>query len=128
MSCNGNNGKKDNPALIAALLAAGADVRARAFGRTALHFASKAGFVETVRLLLAAGADANAVDDDGLTPLWSAMQSGPSVRREPVVRLLLGGGADPEVPNAKGVTLAEAVAADEKRPRAEQRALLELLA
>jgi hypothetical protein len=128
LSCNGNNGKKDNPALVRALLAAGADVRSRAFGKTALHFACKAGFVETVRLLLDAGADPNAIDEDGLTPLWSTMQSGPSVPREPVVRLLLSGGANPHTPNGKGLVLVEAVAADPKRPLVERRALLALLA
>src|SRR5262249_43190029 len=105
LSCNGNNGKKDDPELVGALVDAGVDVQARAFGKTALHFASKAGFVETVRVLLVAGADPNAVDDDGLTPLWSALQSGPSVGREPVVRALLGAGADPHARNPKGVAL-----------------------
>jgi cytohesin len=94
LSCNGNNGRKDDPALVRALLDAGADVRARAFGKTALHFAAKAGFVETVRLLLDAGADPNARDDDGHTPLWSTSQSGPSVDPEPVIRLLRAAGAE----------------------------------
>jgi ankyrin repeat protein/truncated hemoglobin YjbI len=128
LSCNGNNGKKDAPVLVRALLDAGADVRGRAFGKTALHFASKAGFVETVRLLLDAGADPNALDDDGLTPLWSAVQSGPSIAREPVVRQLLRGGANPRVRNRKGVELIEAVAAQTNRPPDEQRTLLKLLA
>ncbi len=90
--------------------------------------ASKAGFAETVRLLLDAGADPNAVDEDGLTPLWSALQSGPTVAREPVVRLLIRRGADAQARNTAGVVLVDAVAAQSKRPSAERAALLELLA
>lgn len=127
LSCNANNGKRDDPELIEALLNAGADVHARAFGKTALHFACKAGFVETTRLLLEAGADPNALDGDGLTPLWSALQSGPSVEREPVVRQLLSGGASPRALNPKGITLRQAVAAQTNRPSAERQTLLRLL-
>jgi ankyrin repeat protein/truncated hemoglobin YjbI len=102
LSCNGNNGKKDDPALVAALLDAGADVRSRAFGKTALHFAAKAGFAETVRLLLEAGAEPNAVDDDGITPLGSTLRSGPSVAREPVVELLLAAGGEWSIGSGAG--------------------------
>ena len=48
-----------------------------------------------VRLLLEAGADKEAKDDDGLTPLgWAAW-----IGHEAVVRLLLERGADTEAKN-----------------------------
>ena len=42
-SCTGNNSQRDNPNLIAGLLACGADPHTRLRGATALHYATKAG-------------------------------------------------------------------------------------
>jgi ankyrin repeat protein len=126
-SCTGNNSKRDDPAYVEALLGAGADVHARAFGKTALHFAAKAGFVGATSALLAAGADPNAVDGDGLTPLWHLLQSGARADRATVARLLVDAGADPSVTDPKGRTPHDVVVADRSRPRAERAALIELL-
>jgi ankyrin repeat protein len=126
-SCTGNHGKRDDPAYVAALIGAGADVHARVFGKTALHFTAKAGFVGSTAALLAAGANPNAVDGDGLTPLWHLLQSGARADRATIARLLLDAGADPSVADAKGRTLRDTVVADRTRPRAERAALIELL-
>ena len=60
-------------------------------GSTPLHFASRNGHEQVVRVLLDKGADANAMfKDDGWTPLHFASQNG----YEQVVRMLLDKGAD----------------------------------
>lgn len=53
-----------------------------------------------IRLLLAAGADANAVDFEGATPLMYAAEVG----MPEVLRALLKAGADPDVQDAEGRT------------------------
>ena len=72
-------------AVVAALLAAGADVHA--YSDAALRAAALAGHIEVVRALLGAGADVHAEDDDAL--LWAARNG-----HLEVVRALLGAGAD----------------------------------
>jgi truncated hemoglobin YjbI/ankyrin repeat protein len=83
-SCTGNQGRKDDPEYVAALLRHGArvDDRREAVqmtdgGRaTALHYAAKAGFVKTIEVLLDHGADPDVRDDNGLTPFdWLARAS-----------------------------------------------------
>jgi len=68
-SCTGNQGRKDDPAYVRALLAHGAHVDDRYCGATPLHYAVRAGFVRTIEVLLEHGAARDAVDDDGRTPL-----------------------------------------------------------
>src|SRR5262245_27766147 len=95
-SCTGNQGRKDDPEYVAALLRHGARVDDRRLagqdhdgGRaTALHYAAKAGFVKTVALLLEHGADPSAVDDNGKTPLDWLARAARSVDRDRVRRLL----------------------------------------
>jgi truncated hemoglobin YjbI/ankyrin repeat protein len=96
LACTGNQGRKDDPDLVTALLRYGArvdDKRLTGQGTdgghaTALHYAAKAGFVKTIKVLLAHGADPNARDDNGLVPLDWVERAAPSVDRQAVRRLL----------------------------------------
>jgi truncated hemoglobin YjbI/ankyrin repeat protein len=95
-SCTGNQGRKDDPEYVAALLRHGARVDDRREtvqmtdgGRaTALHYAAKAGFVKTIEVLLDCGADPDFRDDNGLTPLDWLARASKSVDRDTVRRLL----------------------------------------
>lgn len=99
-SCTGNQGRKDDPDYVRALLHHGAKATDRRIGdpgqttgvealnATALHFAAKAGFVETVKVLLEHGADPAARDSRGRTPLDWLDQAAPSVSRKAVRDLI----------------------------------------
>lgn len=85
------------------LLAAGADLRQRsanATGNTALHAAVAGKRQPLVELLVEAGADPNATDAGGWTPLALAAHEGEVA----TVRYLLAHGADPTIANAAGDT------------------------
>jgi truncated hemoglobin YjbI/ankyrin repeat protein len=96
LSCTGNQGRKDDPLYVAALLRHGARVEDKRLtgqdsdgGRaTALHYAAKAGFVKTIEVLLDHGADPTARDDNGFTALDWLERAAPSVDRQAVRRLL----------------------------------------
>jgi len=96
LSCTGNQGRKDDPQYVAALLRYGARVDDRREtvqvsdgGRaTALHYAAKAGFVKTIEVLLAHGANPGLRDDNGLTPLDWLERAPKSVDRDTVLRVL----------------------------------------
>jgi len=96
LSCTGNQGRKDDPEYVAALLRHGAQVDDRREtaqmtdgGRaTALHYAAKAGFVKTIEVLLDHGADPAVQDDNGFTALDWLERAVPSVDRRAVGRLL----------------------------------------
>ncbi len=92
MSCTGNSGHKENVALAQALLRCGADTAARYKGRTALHCAAKACFADVVMALIEHGADVNALNERGQTPLDEVEDAGKSIDREPVRRLLIAHG------------------------------------
>jgi ankyrin repeat protein len=84
------------------LIDAGADVnKANSYGVTALYIAARAGDAAATRMLLAAGADANAaLPTSGETVLMTAAKNG----NAEVVRALLTGGVE-------GVSIAEIGAA-----------------
>lgn len=89
------------------LLAAGADAKAaNRFRSTPLHWAVHDS--AKVRLLLSHGAEVNARQIEGRTPLFLAASMGNS---EPTVRLLLDHGADPGLATASGQTPLMAAAA-----------------
>ncbi|CAN6469655.1 unnamed protein product [Victoria cruziana] len=75
------------------------DVDARdSEGRTALHIASSRGHVESVRLLLQAGARKDAQSNDGRTSLFRAAANGDTA----MVELLLEEGADAQICTVHG--------------------------
>jgi RNA polymerase sigma factor (sigma-70 family) len=78
------------------LIEAGADVTPKRGGKgwprcgwTALHYCSGYGFLDLIQQLIERGADINAIDDEGRTPLRVAIESG----RHDVEELLLKLGA-----------------------------------
>jgi hemoglobin len=90
-TCTGNQGRTDDPAYVRALLRHGArasDRRVGGLGATALHYAAKAGFLQTIEVLIEHGADPGARDSSGRTPADWLEQSAPSVSRAAVRSLL----------------------------------------
>jgi hypothetical protein len=99
------------PDIARTLLAAGANVRSRnRHGYEPLHAAAAAcpgsprwnptEQAATIRFLIGAGADPNAVDKRGVTPLHIAVRT----RCAAAVRTLIQLGADPSRPNGNGST------------------------
>ena len=68
-------------------------------GETLLLMVCLQGIVEDVEILIAAGADVNATEDFGNTPLHRAVGARDAVKALQIVRLLLAAGADPNVEN-----------------------------
>jgi truncated hemoglobin YjbI/ankyrin repeat protein len=99
-SCTGNQGRKDDPEYVRALLRHGAratDRRTgdpdgatgvRALNATALHYAARAGFLRTIEVLIERGADPGAHDSRGRTPLDWLEEAAPSVPRAAVTNLI----------------------------------------
>lgn len=103
--CRGDRG--GNPVQLEQLVKLGADVDFRdRKGKTALHRASKSGFVKSMRVLLDHGAAVDAEDPYGETPLFDAVRSTikRADRKMEAVRILLDAGADPLHTNRKGET------------------------
>jgi len=102
-SCTGNQGRRDDPDYVRALLRHGAsadDRRSgdpdgvagvRALNATALHYAARAGFLRTIEVLIDHGADPGARDSRGRTPLDWLEQAAPSVPRAAVRSLIARG-------------------------------------
>jgi ankyrin repeat protein len=88
ISCTGNQGRKDDPVYVAALVRYGARLDQRYNGATPLHYVVKAGFVQSIRVLLEHGADTEALDDRGRTPLDWLSQAAKSVDRDAVRNVL----------------------------------------
>ena len=100
--------------IIRFLLANGADINAKytgklsyAHGRTPLHFAMDYPSKTPVGLLVKNGADIEALDSDGETPLWIACadRRGISDVQVSKIKELLELGANPSVRNKKGRSL-----------------------
>ncbi|MFN8395433.1 MAG: ankyrin repeat domain-containing protein [Bacteroidia bacterium] len=94
-------------AVVAALLDKGADADIRATDAekgieqiTALHVASTNGHIEILQLLLERGAEVNAQDKSGLTPLMAASELGNTV----AVILLIDKGADVNLQDYDGLS------------------------
>ena len=94
--------------VLRVLLASWADQTRDEYGRTALSLACDRSERDArdpvVQLLVQAGADTNAENDDGLTPLWYAVRHG-HLRH---ARLLLEAGADRSKTDPHGRTLRQA--------------------
>ncbi|XP_051232623.1 cyclin-dependent kinase 4 inhibitor C isoform X3 [Dicentrarchus labrax] len=97
--------KLGNPALVQALLVAGADpsVRDPVLSLTVMHDAAREGFADSVRVLVDHGADTNVVDEHGNLPLHLAAKEG----HLEVIQLLIGLTANPQAPNDLGYTAAQ---------------------
>ena len=107
-----------HPAMMSALIAAGADVNAISTvvkwdrqttaeprekwlplgGFSPLMFAAREGCVECVKILADAGANLNLADPDGITPMVNAIING----HYDVARFLLDKGADPNLADKTG--------------------------
>lgn len=99
-------GAEGRTEILALTLANGADLTdTNRFGGTALIPAAEKGHPENVRMLLAAGIDVDHVNRLGWTALLEAviLTDGGPVYQE-IVRDLIAGGADANLPDAEGVT------------------------
>ena len=94
--CRGDRG--GNPEEVERLLKLGADVSFQDHkGKTALHRAAKAGFLEPMRILIDQGAPLEIEDNAGETPLFDAVRSTIKAveRKREAVKMLIKSGADP---------------------------------
>ena len=76
---------------------------------TPLHCAAESGDVGAVHLLVKAGADVNAADANGNTPL---IYGASAFQADEIVRQLLQAGADPEWKNKSGLRAVDCLRAD----------------
>ena len=106
--------------LVRALLEAGADPNVGDRNGSALHAAAAVGSPEVIALLIESGAEVNARNESGMSPLHRAVRtaprdivlvtyggSGPAVKTGPWLERaaeLLEAGADPDLPDANGDT------------------------
>ncbi len=130
---NGNPRRlRDNQALLMSQLQQDGDLEPRRpqGGFTPLLYAAMSGDLDTVRVLVSAGADANETAADGTTPLIVALQRGireglwrlPGGRNQHIAAYLLARGADPNLAEA-GYTALHVASATGQRAAVE--ALLE---
>ena len=103
--CRGDN--REHPEEILRLLELGADINVRNYkGKTGLHYAAKAGFLNVINLLIEKGADLDATDKNGETPLFDAIRSTikDGEKQRAAIEVLLVKGANPNFKNGKGLT------------------------
>src|SRR6185295_11834530 len=80
---------------VSVLLDYGASVDDRGrYGLTALHYAVRGGKLPLIKLLVDRGAQANALGEDGLTPLLHLSKTRSKADPIPVMELLVASGAD----------------------------------
>lgn len=116
-------GEEDEAAGVQLLLKHKARIDARdARGRTALHEAARAGHVDILAALLAAGADVHARDASGRTPLLEAAHGG----RIGAIDALATAGADAKALDAEGRSALALACTGEAPTAAVVRRLLEL--
>ena len=104
-ACRGDNG--EHPDEILRLLELGADIDVRNYkGKTALHYAVKAGFLKVISLLIEKGATIDAFDNSGETALFEAIRSTikDGEKQRAAIEALLAKGANPNLKNGKGQT------------------------
>ena len=93
--------ERGNPAIVTALIRAGADVNNRdAYGQSLVMRAASQGRHEIVKLLTDAGADPNVRNDYRIDPLAAAAEQG----QVETVKVLLAAGANPLQRNTSGGT------------------------
>lgn len=103
--CRGDRG--GNPDEVKTLLKKGARVDAQNYkGKTALHCASRSGFIPAMKILIEAGADVDAMDHEGNTPIFDAISSTIKrvERKVGAVELLIESGASLTKENKAGKT------------------------
>ncbi len=103
--CRGDN--REHPEEILRLLELGADINVRNYkGKTGLHYAAKAGFLNVINLLIEKGADLDATDNNDETPLFDAIRSTikDGEKQRAAIEALLVKGANPNLKNGKGLT------------------------
>ena len=100
-ACRGNHNASEDLDGVKSLVARGADVRVTDHkGKTALHRAAQAGFVEIITYLIAEGASIEAADNKEETPLFDAVRHS----RLSAVQLLCAKGARAVHQNRLGQT------------------------
>ncbi|MGI9515864.1 MAG: ankyrin repeat domain-containing protein [Pirellulaceae bacterium] len=90
---------------VKTLLDYGADVNKDHYGLSALHYATRAGRLPLIQLLLDRGADVHRRDNDGLTPLAHLTKTRAKAEPIPVMELLTQHGADVNSQNYRGETI-----------------------
>jgi ankyrin repeat protein len=98
---------REQAEIVSYLVGLGADVNVQSKdGQTALHYAAIRQNMPIAAMLIERGADLSIVDKHGNTPLWDAMSS--SRKDYDLVDFLLSRGADPNVMNRAGRSVASA--------------------